>query len=104
MVQPITLWQEEGIKVETVTDFIFLGSKIIADSDRCHEIKRHLLPGRKAMTNLDTMLTLDTKAVLKVDTWNLPKFMSVESVMLSNHLIHCCLLLLLPSEYTFVGM
>ena len=56
------------------------------------------------MTNLDTMLTLDTKAVVKVDTWNLPKFMSVESVMLSNHLIHCCLLLLLPSEYTFVGM
>ena len=56
MVQPITLWQEEGIKVETVTDFIFLGSKIIADSDRCHEIKRHLLPGRKAMTNLDSIL------------------------------------------------
>ena len=56
------------------------------------------------MTNLDTMLSLDPKAVVKVDTRNLPKFMSIESVMLSNHLIHCCLLLLLPSEYTFVGM
>ena len=45
-----------GEKVETVTDFIFLGSKIIADGDCRHKIKRHLLPGRKAMTNLDSIL------------------------------------------------
>ena len=53
---PITSWQTEGGKVETVTDFIFLGSKITADSDCTHEIKRHLLLGRKAMTNLDSVL------------------------------------------------
>ena len=63
---PITLWQIEGEKVETVTDFIFLGSKITADGDCSHEIKRHLLLGRKAMTNLDSVLrsrdiTLTTK-------------------------------------------
>ena len=48
---PITLWQIDGGKVETVTNFIFLGSKITADGDWSHEIKRHLLLGRKAMTN-----------------------------------------------------
>ena len=53
---PITSWQIEGEKVEAVTDFIFLGSKIIADSDCSHEIKRYLLLGRKAMTNLDSVL------------------------------------------------
>ena len=53
---PITLWQIDGGKVETVTDFIFLGSKITAGSDCSHEIKRHLLLGRKAMTNLDSIL------------------------------------------------
>ena len=53
---PITSWQIEGTKVETVTDFIFLGSKITADGDCSHEIRRHLLPGRKAMTNLDSIL------------------------------------------------
>ena len=52
----ITSWQTDGEKVETVTDFIFLGSKIIMDSDCSHEIKRHLLPGRKAMTNIDSIL------------------------------------------------
>jgi len=50
---PITSWQIEGEKLETVTGFIFLVSKITADSDCSHEIKRHLLLGRKAMTNLD---------------------------------------------------
>ena len=50
---PITSWQVDG---ESVTDFIFLGSKITADGDSSHEIKRHLLLGRKAMTNLDSML------------------------------------------------
>ena len=49
----ITSWQIDGETVETVADFIFLGSKITADSDCSHEIKRHLLLGRKAMTNLD---------------------------------------------------
>ena len=53
---PITSWQIEWGKVEAVTDFIFLGSKITADSDCSHEIKRHLLFGRKAVTNLDSTL------------------------------------------------
>ena len=53
---PITLWQIEGEKVEAVTDFIFLGSKITADCDCSHEIKRHLLLGRKAVKNLDSIL------------------------------------------------
>ena len=53
---PITLWQIEGEIVEGVTDIIFFGSKITADSDCSHEIKRHLLVGRKIMTNLDSIL------------------------------------------------
>ena len=53
---PITSWQVGGETMETVTDFIFLGSKITADGDCSHEIKRHLLLGRKAMTNLDSIL------------------------------------------------
>ena len=53
---PITSWQIDGETMETVTDFIFLGSKITADGDCSHEIKRCLLLGRKAMTNLDSML------------------------------------------------
>ena len=53
---PITLWQIDGEKLETVSDFIFLGSKIIVDGDCSHDIKRHLLFGRKAMTNLDSIL------------------------------------------------
>ena len=53
---PITSWQIDGETVETVTDFIFGGSKIIADGDRSHEIKRHLLLGREVMTNLDSIL------------------------------------------------
>ena len=53
---PITSWQIDGETIETVTDFIFLGSKIIANGDCSHEIKRHLLLGRKAMTNLDSIL------------------------------------------------
>ena len=63
---PITSWQIEGEKVEAVTDFIFLGFKITVDGDCSHEIKRRLLLGRKAMTNLDSVLkskdiTLPTK-------------------------------------------
>ena len=53
---PITSWQIDGEKVETVTDFIFLGSKIIVDGDCSHEIKRCLLPGSKAVTNLGSIL------------------------------------------------
>ena len=53
---PINSWQIYGETVETVTDFSFLGSKITADGDCSHEIKRHLLLGRKAMTNLDSIL------------------------------------------------
>ena len=53
---PITSWQTDGKTMETVTDFILLGSKITADFDCSHEIKRHLLFGRKAMTNLDSIL------------------------------------------------
>ena len=65
----ITSWQIDGQTVETVSDFIFLGSKITADGDSSHEIKRHLLLGRKAMTNLDSILkskdiTLPTKVCL----------------------------------------
>ena len=63
---PITSWQIEGEKMETVTDFLFLGSKVTVDGDCSHEIKRCLLLGRKAMTNLDSILkcrviTLPTK-------------------------------------------
>ena len=63
---PITLWQIEGEKVEVVTDFLFSGSKITADGDCIHEIRRHLLFGRRAMTNLSNLLksrdiTLQTK-------------------------------------------
>ena len=57
---PIASWQIDGETMETVTDFIFLGSKITADSDCTHEIKRCLLLGRKAMTNLDSILKSET--------------------------------------------
>ena len=53
---PITSWQTDGKNVETVTDFVFLGSRITADGDCSHEIKRHWVLGRKAMANLDTVL------------------------------------------------
>ena len=53
---PIASWQIDGETMETVTDFIFLGSKITADGDCCHEIKTYLLLGRKAKTNLDSIL------------------------------------------------
>ena len=66
---PITSWQIDGEKVETVTDFIFLGSKTTVDSDCSHEIKRRLFLGRKAITNLDSLLksrdiTLPTKVCI----------------------------------------
>ena len=66
---PITSWEIDGETLEAVSDYIFLGSKIIADGDCSHEIKRHLLLGRKVMTNLDSILksrdiTLPTKVRL----------------------------------------
>ena len=69
---PITSWQIDGETMETMTDFIFLGSKITADCDCSHEIKRHLLLGRKAMTNLEGILkigdiTLLTKVCIVKD-------------------------------------
>ena len=64
---PITLWQINGEKMETVTDFIFLGFKITTDGDCSHESKRCLLLGRKAMTNLDSILkTTDITLLTKV--------------------------------------
>ena len=76
---PITSWQIDGETVETVTDFIFGGSKIIADGDFSHEINRHLLLGRKVMTNLDSILnsrdiTLPTNVCL-VKAMVFPVFM-----------------------------
>ena len=67
---PITSWETDGETVESVSDFIFLGSKITADGEYSHEIKRHLLLGRKVMTKLDSILksrdiTLPTKVHLK---------------------------------------
>ena len=67
---PNISWQIDGVTMETVTDFIFLGSKITADGDCSHEIKRHFLLGRKALTNLESMLksrdtTLPTKVLVK---------------------------------------
>ena len=69
---PITSWQIDGERVETVSDFIFFGSKITADGDCSHEIKRRLLLGRKVMTNLDSIfksrdITLPTKVRLVKD-------------------------------------
>ena len=89
---PITSWQIDGETVETVTDFILEGSKITADGDCSHEVKRHLLPGRKVMTNLDSLLksrdiTLPTKVhlvkaiVVHVRMWELDY---KESWMLKN--------------------
>ena len=96
---PITSWQRDGETVETVSDFIFLGSKITADGDCSHEIKRRLLLGRKVMINLDSMLknrdiTLPTKVRLVkamvfpvvmygCESWTMKK-LSAEELMLLN--------------------
>ena len=92
---PITSWQIDGETMETVTDFIFLASKITADGDCDHEIKRHLFLGRKAMTNLDSLLksrdiTLSTKVhivkamVFPVVKVGLYRRLSAKELMLSN--------------------
>ena len=66
---PITVWQIDGETMATVTDFIFLGSKITADADHSHEIKRWLLLGRKAMTNIDSILkSRDITLPIKIHT------------------------------------
>ena len=111
---PITSWQIDGDTVETVTDLIFLGSKIAVDGDCSHEIKRRLLPGRKAMTDLSSVqfscsvvfnsLWLHGLKNAQVspsitNSQSVPKPMSIESVMPSNHLILCHSLLLLPSIF-----
>ena len=93
----------DGETMETVTDFIFLGSKITADGDCSHEIKRCLLLGRKAMTNLSSVQLLShvwlfatpwtaaCQASLSITNfWSLLRLMSIELVMPSNHLILCC--------------
>ena len=97
---PITSWQMDGETMETVTDFLFMGSKITADGNCCHEIKRRLLLGRKAITNLDSILkirdtTLPTKVCLVkamifpvvmygCESWTLKK-LSAEELMLLNY-------------------
>ena len=96
---PITSWQIHGQTMEIVTDFIFLGSKIAADGDCSHEIKRHLFLGRKAMTHLDNLLksrniTLQTKVhIVKVIVFPLIMYdvrdgpwrkLGAEELMLSN--------------------
>ena len=94
----ITSWQIDGETMETVSDFIFLGSKITANGDCIHEIKRHLLLGRKVMTNLDRILksrdiTLPTKVCLvkamvfpvvmyECESWSIK--LSTEELMLLN--------------------
>ena len=97
---PITSWQIDGETVETVSDFIFLGSKITADGDCSHEIKRRLVLGRKVMTNLDSILksrdiTLPTKVCLVkamvypvvmygCESWTIRK-LSTDELMLLNY-------------------
>ena len=76
---PITSWQIDGQTMETVTDFTFLGSKIIAEGDCSHEIKRHLLFGRKAMTKLDSIWK--SRDITLPTNFNLVKAMAFPIVM-----------------------
>ena len=78
-VGPITLWQLAGEKEEALTDFIFLGSKITVNGDCSHEIKRHLLLGRKAMKNLDSILK--SRNITLLTNVNLVKAMVFPVVM-----------------------
>ena len=79
---PITSWEIDGETVETVSDLIFLGSKITADGDCSHEIKRHLLLGRKVMTNLDS--------ILKSRDFTLPTKVHVVKAMVFSVVMHGC--------------
>ena len=112
---PIASWQMAGEKVEAVTDFIFLGSKITVDCDCSHKIKRHFLLGRKAMKNLVQFSSVQWLSPVRlfVTRWmaarqaslsitnsqSTPKPMSIESMMPSNHLTFCHPLLLLPTVF-----
>ena len=78
----ITSWQMEGEKEEVVTDFLFLGSEITVDGDWSHEIRRRLLPGRKAMTNLDS--------VLKSRDVTLPTKVCIVKAMVFPVVTYCC--------------
>ena len=133
---PITSWQIDGETMETVTVFIFLGSKITADGDCSHEIKRHLLLGRKVWTTYQCIkkqrhyfankgpssqfssvqwlspfrlfvtpwITACQASLSITNSRSLPKLMSIDSVMPSNHLIFCHPFLLLPSIFTSIGV
>ena len=79
---PITSWKIDGKTVETVSDFIFLGSKITADGDSSHEIKRRLCLGRKVMTNLDS--------ILKIREITLPTKVHLVKVMVFPVIVHGC--------------
>ena len=112
---PVISWQIKGEKVEVLTDFIFLGSKITVDCDCSHKIKRHFLLGRKAKKNLVQFSSVQWLSPVRlfVTRWmaarqaslsitnsqSTPKPMSIESMMPSNHLILCRPLLLLPSIF-----
>ena len=76
---PITSWQIDGETIKTMTDFIFLGSKITADGDYSHEIKRGLLLGRKAMTNLDSILK--SRDIILPTKFHLVKAMAFPVIM-----------------------
>ena len=76
---PITSWEIDGETVETVSDFIFLGSKITADGEHSHEIKRHLLLRRKVMTNIDSILK--TRDITLLTKFHLVKAMDFPIVM-----------------------
>jgi len=111
---PITSWQADGETLETVGDFVFLGSKISADGDWSHEIKRHLLLGRKVMTNFSSVQFSSVQSLSRIRLFATPwiaarqaslsitnsqsslRLTSIESVMPSSHLILCRPLLLLP--------
>ena len=109
---PITSWEIDGETVETVSDFIFGGSKITAGGDCSHEIKRRLLLGRKVMTNLDQIRSVAQSCPTLCNPMNRstpglpvhhqirgsPKLMFIESVMPSSHLILCRPLLLLTQS------
>ena len=93
---PITSWQIDEGKVETVTDFLFLGSKITADSDCCHEIKRHLLLRRKAITNLVKVLKSQTslcwhssQALIELDSSITHSFDIVKAVIFPVVMYRC---------------
>ena len=104
---PITSWQADGETLETVGDFVFLGSKISADGDWSHEIKRHLLLGRKVMTNFSSVQFSSVQSLSRIrlfatpwiaarqaslsitNSWSSLKHTSIESVMPCSHLILC---------------